>query len=120
MDLIEPDMDSHNGVIFLGLPTEVVHKVGGLRDQLNTKIDGVGDISSGLLSRRSCRVLRAQGAHGSAQGAHLALLLLPLFSHARHNASPTQFSRLSGLFLYWKLQSDRDGLLSAEQFFKLP
>lgn len=28
MDLIEPDMDSHNGVIFLGLPTEVVHKVG--------------------------------------------------------------------------------------------
>jgi hypothetical protein len=27
MDLIEPDMDMHNGVIFLGLPTEVVHKV---------------------------------------------------------------------------------------------
>lgn len=27
MDLIEPDMDAHNGVIFLGLPTEVVHKV---------------------------------------------------------------------------------------------
>eukprot|EP00913_Durusdinium_trenchii_P019584 g18411.t1 len=27
LDLIEPDMDMHNGVIFLGLPTEVVHKV---------------------------------------------------------------------------------------------
>ena len=29
LDLIEPDMDMHNGVIFLGLPTEVVHKVPG-------------------------------------------------------------------------------------------
>lgn len=53
MDLIEPDMDSHNGVIFLGLPTEVVHKVGGLTNSAQ-RVDGVGDISSGLLCRRSC------------------------------------------------------------------
>lgn len=37
MDLIEPDMDMHNGVIFLGLPTEVVHKASCLKESSATQ-----------------------------------------------------------------------------------